>query len=52
MKVLVTGAGGFLLGRNLAKSLCQQHEVSAPSRAELDLLDETAVRQYLEEHRF
>jgi len=51
MKVLVTGAGGFL-GRNLAAGLSQQYDVFAPSHAELDLLDETAVRQYLEEHRF
>jgi GDP-L-fucose synthase len=51
VKVLVTGAGGFL-GRNLAESLCQQYDVSAPSRAELDLLNEDAVRQYLERHQF
>jgi GDP-L-fucose synthase len=51
MKILITGAGGFL-GRNLAGSLCQQYEVFAPSRAELDLLDEDAIRQYLRQHRF
>ncbi len=28
------------------------HEVAAPSRAELDLLDSVAVRVYLEHHRF
>jgi UDP-glucose 4-epimerase len=51
VKVLVTGAGGFL-GRNLSESLCQQYDVSAPSRAELDLLDDHAVREYLHHHRF
>ena len=51
MKVLVTGASGFL-GRNLAESLCQQYDVFTPSRAELDLLDDSAVRHYLQHHRF
>lgn len=51
MKVLVTGAGGFL-GRNLADSLCQDYEIFAPSRAELNLLDTDAVRDYLEHYRF
>jgi UDP-glucose 4-epimerase len=51
VKVLVTGAGGFL-GRNLAESLCQQYEVIAPSRVELNLMDEDAVHEYLEHHRF
>ena len=51
MKVLVTGAGGFI-GRNLAESLCQHHETFTPSRAELDLLDDSAVRRYLQHHRF
>jgi len=51
VKVLVTGAGGFL-GRNLAESLCRYFDVFAPSRAELDLLDDYAVRHYLQQHRF
>jgi len=51
VKVLVTGAGGFL-GRNLAESLCRQYDVFTPSRAELDLLDDYAVRDYLQHHRF
>jgi UDP-glucose 4-epimerase len=51
VKVLVTGAGGFL-GRNLGDSLRQQYDVFAPSRAELDLLDEDAVRRYLNQHHF
>ena len=51
MKVLVTGATGFL-GRNLAESLVPHYDVVAPSRAELDLLDEDAVSRYLAHHRF
>jgi GDP-L-fucose synthase len=51
VKVLVTGGGGFI-GRNLAESLRLQYDVCAPTRAELDLLDDTAVRSYLREHRF
>ena len=51
MKVLITGAGGFL-GRNLSENLCSQYEILAPTRAELDLLDEEAVREYLRRHSF
>jgi UDP-glucose 4-epimerase len=46
VKVLVTGGSGFI-GRNLVEHLSGHHEVSAPSRAELDLLDEDAVCRYL-----
>jgi GDP-L-fucose synthase len=46
MKLLVTGVGGFI-GRNLAERLAESHEVAAPTRAELDLLDEDAVCRYL-----
>ena len=51
MKVLVTGATGFV-GRNLAEQYAQRHEVAAPGRAELDLMDADAVRSYLERQRF
>jgi GDP-L-fucose synthase len=49
--VLVTGAGGFI-GRNLAEVLAPRHEVAAPTRAELDLLDEATVCRYLSRGRF
>lgn len=51
MKLLITGAGGFI-GRNLAEQLRERHEVAAPPRRDLDLLDAAAVRTYLEAHRF
>jgi len=46
MKCLITGGSGFI-GRNLAESLASRYAVSAPSSTELDLLDTTAVRDYL-----
>jgi GDP-L-fucose synthase len=51
LKVLITGGSGFI-GRNLAEALGSRHEVSAPGREELDLLDAAAVRQYLCAHSF
>ena len=51
VKILITGASGFL-GLNLAEGLCHQYSVCAPTRAELDLLDEGAVRRYLQDQRF
>jgi nucleoside-diphosphate-sugar epimerase len=50
LKVLVTGAGGFI-GRHLVEHLSAHHHVAAPSRTELDLLDAAAVRAYLERQR-
>jgi GDP-L-fucose synthase len=51
LKVLVTGASGFI-GRNLAERFSATHQVDAPARSELNLLDAAAVRDYLERHRF
>jgi GDP-L-fucose synthase len=51
MRLLITGGSGFI-GRNLAEQLASTYEVLAPSSAELDLLNERAVREYLKAHRF
>ena len=51
MKLLITGGSGFI-GRNLAEQYAGRHDVFAPSRHQLDLLDAVAVRDYLEAHRF
>ena len=50
MKVLVTGAGGFV-GRHLAEQLGVGHDVLAPTHSELDLLQGEAVHDYLERER-
>ncbi len=51
MRILITGGSGFI-GRNLAEQLASTYEVLAPSSAELDLLKEQGVREYLSAHRF
>jgi UDP-glucose 4-epimerase len=51
MRILITGGSGFI-GRNLAEQLAGQHDVSAPSSVELDLLNEQPVREYLKAHGF
>jgi GDP-L-fucose synthase len=51
MRILITGGSGFI-GRNLAELLSPLYQVSAPSSAELDLLHEQAVSDYLAAHRF
>jgi len=51
MRILITGGSGFI-GRNLAEQLASTYEVLAPSSAELDLLNEQAVREYLSTHNF
>ena len=51
MKILLTGVNGFL-GRNIFEKLCRHYDVLAPSRTELDLLDDDAVREYLQHLHF
>src|SRR5208282_2172561 len=51
MRILITGGSGFI-GRNLAEQLASTYDVLAPSSVELDLLNELAVREYLDAHRF
>lgn len=49
MNLLITGGSGFI-GRNLVEYYSQKHTVLAPSHAELDLLDEDKVRDFLLAH--
>jgi len=49
MRVLVTGANGFL-GRNLTEYLKDKYFLLTPTRKELDLLDEEAVKLFLLTH--
>jgi UDP-glucose 4-epimerase len=51
LRILVTGATGFI-GRNLVERFAPAHQVAAPTRSELDLLDPEAVRAYLERGHF
>ena len=51
MRILITGGSGFI-GRNLAEALAPLYQVLAPSSAELDLLHEQAVSDYLAAHHF
>jgi UDP-glucose 4-epimerase len=51
VKVLLTGGSGFI-GRNLAESLEGRYRIVAPSSGELNLLDESSVREYLRAGRF
>jgi UDP-glucose 4-epimerase len=51
MRILITGRSGFI-GRNLVEQLASTYEVLAPAPAELDLLKEQQVREYLSAHRF
>src|SRR5208283_3929650 len=51
MRILITGGSGFI-GRNLAEQLAGTYQVSAPSSAELDLLNEQKVREHLSAHHF
>ena len=51
MRLLITGAHG-MVGRNLrAHPQIARWEVLAPTRAELDLQDDAALRSYLARHR-
>lgn len=49
-RVLLTGGSGFI-GRNISGYLSQICELYTPRRAELNLLNETDVRNYLKENR-
>lgn len=49
--LLITGGSGFI-GRNLAEQLRGHYEVTALTRAELDLCNEESVRQFFATRRF
>jgi GDP-L-fucose synthase len=49
MRILLTGGRGFI-GRNLFEHLTQNHEVLAPTHAELDLTDNHAVDAWFGTH--
>lgn len=49
-KVLLTGGSGFI-GRNIREPLGKICELYAPTRNELNLLDEQDVRDYLDQHK-
>lgn len=51
MKILITGGSGFI-GRNLTDQLSKRYKVDAPSSKELDLCDQTKVRDYLKKQHF
>ena len=51
MKVLLTGGSGFI-GRNLVEYLGEGYSLAAPTSAELNLLDEHCVREYLRAGHF
>jgi nucleoside-diphosphate-sugar epimerase len=51
MKILITGGRGFI-GRNLIKSLQDEHKIYSPSSSELDLTDSQQVKTYLQTKYF
>lgn len=51
ISILLTGSTGFI-GQNIMPMLCKRYTVTAPSRIELDLLDHTAVRDFLTNGHF
>jgi len=50
-RILITGGNGFI-GSHLVEGLVKSADIVHPSRAELDLVDAAAVRDYLEKGRF
>ena len=51
MKILITGAGGFI-GRNLFEFLSKKYKIYAPTKEELDLFNTDSVDKYLQKNKF
>jgi nucleoside-diphosphate-sugar epimerase len=51
MKIMITGGSGFI-GKNLVEILSRNYEIQIPSRQELDLVDDAAVRNFFKGHTF
>jgi len=51
MKIMITGGSGFI-GKNLQERLSKNHNIFAPRRNELDLLDTPSVGAFFKEHYF
>lgn len=51
MKIFLTGGSGFI-GRNLVEYLKPKYQVFAPAHKELELLNESVVREYFNRHKF
>jgi len=47
VKILITGGSGFI-GRNIIEHFQSEHQILAPTHAELELMDDEAVSAYLE----
>ena len=50
-KLLLTGGTGFI-GKNVLRLLSDKYEICAPSRAELNVIDQKSVDKYLEDKKF
>lgn len=51
MNIFITGGSGFI-GRNLVEYLKPKYQVYAPTHKQLELLNEGAVREYFDKHKF
>jgi UDP-glucose 4-epimerase len=49
LNLLITGGNGFI-GSHAVRALSENFKVQAPSRTELDLLDEQAVHDFMHQH--
>lgn len=50
-KILLTGGTGFI-GKNILRFLSNKYEISAPRRAELNIIDQNSVDKYLKDKKF